>query len=85
MNENDFQNIGTKKNKKIYAFNIILIIAIFIAIFTYIISVEGLDNIKNLLQHANYWWVLLGLFCLVCMWIAEAITIHFPLKKLYPN
>lgn len=85
MDENDFQDLNSKKNKKIYIINIALIIAIFIALFIYLITVEGLENIKTLLNSANYLWVLAGFVCLLGMWLAEAISIHLPLKKLYPS
>lgn len=85
MDESKLNNVNSKKNKKIYIINISLIIAIFIAVFSYMINVEGIDNIKNLLQRADYLWVIGGLLCLIGMWVTEAITIHFPIKKLYPN
>ena len=85
MKETEIQNANIKSNKKIYAFNVIIIILIFIILFGYMINVEGLSNIENLLKTANYKWVLLGFLCLIGMWISEAITIQSPLKKIYPD
>ena len=85
MNNDDINNANNKKNIKIYVINIFIILAILAAILIYIFNVEGIENIKALLQSANYAWILLGALCLVGMWLAEAITIHLPLKKLYPN
>lgn len=74
-----------KNDKKIYGINILIIVLIFIAIFTYMIKVDGKDNLIQLLHTADYKWVLMGIFCLIGMWIMESITLQIPLKKLYPN
>lgn len=85
MENDEFKDLNSKKNRKLYAFNILLIISIFLALFIYILNVEGIDNIKKLLETADYAWVAIGIICLVGMWLAEAITIQIPLKKIYPN
>lgn len=85
LEEEKIVNVTNNKNKKIYALNIVLIIAIFIGIFAYMLNVEGIDNITKLLQTADYKWVFVGMLCLIGMWIAEAISIHIPIKKLYPK
>lgn len=73
------------QNKKVYAINIVLIIAILIGIFTYLFKVEGLDNINKLLKTVDYRWVTLGFVCLISMWLAESITLQMPLKNIYKN
>lgn len=85
MEEKDFEEDQIKKNKKSYIINILLIAVILIGVITYLISVEGMENIKRLLETADYKWVLIGVLCLVAMWVAEAITIHLPMKKVYPK
>ena len=72
-------------NKKLTIFNIVLIPIIFIGLFLYMVFVDGIDNIINLLRNVNYWWVLAGLGCLIIQWICDAICLHIPIKRLYPN
>ena len=72
-------------NKRINIINFILIVVIFIGLFIYMIVVDGIENIIILLKSVNYWWVLAGLFCLIIQWICDAICLHIPLKKLYPE
>ncbi len=49
------------------------------------INVDGIDNIINLLQQVDYKWVIMGLVCLMVHWICEALNLHIPIKKMYPN
>ena len=72
-------------NKKVVIFNFILIAVIFIGLFIYMINVDGLDNIIQLLQQVDYKWVTAGIICLVIYWICESLTLHFPIKKMYKN
>ncbi len=72
-------------NKKVVVFNFILIIVIFIGLFIYMISVDGIDNIIQLLTEVDYKWVFAGIVCVLIHWICEAINLHMPLKKMYPN
>ena len=72
-------------NKKMTIFNFLLIIVIFVGLFIYMISVDGIDNIINVLKSVDYKWVLLGVGCLLIYWLCEAITLHLPLKKMYKN
>ncbi|MCI8760444.1 MAG: flippase-like domain-containing protein [Clostridia bacterium] len=72
-------------NKKVIIFNFLLILAIFIGLFIYMINVDGIDNIKELLHQVDYKWVLAGLVCLLIHWFCEASNLHTPLKKMYPN
>ena len=83
--QEELENQEIKENKKVYAINIALIIAIFLGIFVYLFKVEGVENIQKILQTVNYGWVLVGLMCLFGMWIAESITLQIPLKKIYPK
>ena len=57
----------TKKpgNKKVTIINIILIIAIFIGLTIYMINVDGIENILNLLKSVDYKWVILGIGILI--------------------
>lgn len=74
-----------KQNKKKMAFNFVLIAIIFIALIIYMISVDGIDNIVNVLTHVNYSWVIAGFVCLLIQWFSEAYALHLPIKKMYPN
>lgn len=91
MNDNnEIENINTeeqiqKPNKKMTIFNFILIAVIFVGLFVYMLAVDGLDNIISLLHSVDYRWVFAGVLCLILYWIFEAITLHIPLKKVFPN
>ena len=77
----------TKKpgNKKVTIINIILIIAIFIGLTIYMINVDGIENILNLLKSVDYKWVILGIGILILFWFCETLTLHIPLKIMYKN
>ena len=47
-------------NKKKIIFNFILILTIFLGLLIYMIQVDGIDNIINLLYQVDYRWVLAG-------------------------
>ena len=72
-------------NKKVVIFNFILILVIFVGLTIYMISVDGIDNIWEVLQKVNYKWVAVGIVCLGIHWICEASNLHIPLKKMYPD
>lgn len=72
-------------NKKVIIFNFLLILIIFVGLFLYMIKVDGIENIKELLHQVDYRWVLAGLVCLGIHWICEASNLHIPIKKMYPN
>ena len=72
-------------NKKVIFFNFILILVIFVGLMIYMIKVDGIDNIKELLHQVDYKWVLAGLVCLGIHWICEAVNLHIPIKKMYPK
>lgn len=66
-------------------FNFLFIIAVFIGLIVYMINVDGLDNILNVLRNAHYGWIIVGLLCLLTEWLLEAIVMHIPLKKMHPS
>ena len=72
-------------NKKVIVFNFFLILAIFIGLFIYMVKVDGIDNIIQLLHQVNYKWVFAGIICLIIHWFCEASNLHTPIKKMYPN
>ncbi len=72
-------------DKKMTIINFIFIAVVFIGLFLYMVYVDGIDNIIQLLQNVNYFWVLGGIACVVIQWICEAIVLHLPIKKMYPN
>lgn len=49
------------KSKKIYI-NVAIILIIFVALIIYMIKVDGIDNILNLLKNSDYRWVMVGFF-----------------------
>lgn len=72
-------------NKKVIIFDIIFIITIFVGIFIYMMNTDGAENIGELLRTADYRWVAVGTVCLLIMWLAEAVSLHIPVKRLYPT
>ncbi|MDD3304059.1 MAG: lysylphosphatidylglycerol synthase transmembrane domain-containing protein [Clostridia bacterium] len=70
-------------NKKSLMINIIIILLIFIGMFIYMISVDGIDNILNLLKTSDYRWVGVGLVCIIIYWMTEALCLHIPFKKMF--
>ncbi len=72
-------------NKKVIIFDIVFIIAIFVGIFIYMMNTDGAENIGELIRTADYRWVLAGIVCLIVMWLAEAVSLHIPVKRLYPT
>lgn len=73
------------ENKKMTILNFILIFVIFIGLLIYMITVDGIENIIKVLNSVDYRWVLAGIGCLLIHWICETITLHIPIKKMYPN
>ena len=72
-------------NKKVNIINFIIIGVIFIGLLFYMLIVDGIDNIINLLKSVEYKWVFAGFLCLIAHWICEAIVLHIPIKKIYKN
>ncbi len=70
-------------NKKITIINFIIIAVICVGLFIYMIKVDGIDNIKNVLQQVDYRWVAGGVVCLIIHWFCEALNLHLPLKRMY--
>lgn len=72
-------------SKKITYMNFALIVIIFIGLLIYMLKVDGLDNLIQVLTQVDYRWVLAGIGCLLILWLCDSICLHIPLKKLYPN
>lgn len=72
-------------NKKVMFFDFMLIIIIFAGLFIYMVKVDGIDNMVQILHQVDYKWVVAGLVCLIIHWLCEAINLHIPLKKMYSN
>ncbi len=79
------KQVKKSKDKRFTFFNVVLIVAIFIGLFIYMIMVDGIHNILLVLQSVNYAWVVAGLVCMLLSWVSEAICLHIPIKKLYPT
>lgn len=93
MIETDFEKSENSKdevdkkpiNKKMTILNFVLIIIIFLALLIYMIKVDGINNIIEILNKVDYKWVFGGLGCLFIYWICESLTLHIPLKRMYPT
>ncbi len=72
-------------DKKITIINFIIVAIIFIGLFIYMLTVDGVENIIALLKSVDIKWVLGGVVCILFFWFCEGLTLHLPLKKLYPN
>ncbi len=70
-------------NKKLVIVNFLLILVIFVGLFFYMIKVDGIDNMIEMLHQVDYKWVIAGLGCLAIHWLCEAMNLHLPLKKMY--
>ena len=77
--------IEKPKTKKMNIFNTFLILAIFIGMGIYIVQVDGLDNIIELLKSVDYRWVFAGIGILFLWFICDALTLHLPLKTIYKD
>lgn len=84
-NETENENEIKKTDKKLTIFNFILIVVIFIGLTVYMFCIDGIENIIYVLKNVNYVWVLAGLGCLFLLWLCDSLTLHIPLKKLYPK
>lgn len=72
-------------NKKMTILNFFFIMVIFVGLFIYMINVDGIENMIEVLNHVDYKWVLLGVVCLFIHWTCEASNLHTALKKMYPD
>lgn len=97
MENNDLKNSESKninteivenpnikpKNKRMNIISVLLILAIFVGLTIYMINVDGIDNIIQLLKSVDYRWVLAGVGILILWFICDAMTLHLPLKTMY--
>ncbi len=82
--EKEIQTFEKKlTNKKSAILNLSLIFIIFLGLFIYMIKVDGIENIINVLNSVDYRWVLAGLVCLLIHWTCESLNLHIPIKKIY--
>ena len=61
------------------------IVSVLVGLIIYMLNADGIETIKNIIQTADYRWILVGLFCVAIEWIFEAESLHIPLKKMYPK
>lgn len=85
LEEPEEEQLKKPVNKKMAIFNFLLIIVIFVGLFVYMVNVDGLDNILELLNNVEYKWVLAGLVCLFVYWMCDIFTLHIPIKRIYKD
>lgn len=85
LDKNLKKKLKKSNDKRLTIFNILLIVAIFIGLLIYMFNVDGVDNIILMLHSVDYFWVFIGLICMVLSWLFEAICLHIPTKNLYSN
>ena len=84
--ENEKELVEVKKtSKKVIVLSTLFILFIFIGTFAYMMNTDDVNNLGEILRTADYKWVLIGLICLIIMWLAETVNMHIPLKRLYPT
>lgn len=81
--END--EVVSKSGKKSRIISIIFVIALFFGLWFYMVKVDGIDNMKKVIESAHIGWFAAGLICLIGQWICESLEIHIPIKKMYPD
>ncbi len=75
----------TRKIKPSKVLSILFIVLVLIGLIIYILNEDGIESINNILNEADYRWILAGLICVIIECLAEALVFHMPLKKIYPK
>lgn len=70
-----------KKNK--HFINISIIIILFIALLTYIITVDGWANVVMIVKKIEPMWFALGFVCMLLYWLLEAFILKVVAKKFF--
>ena len=77
---------GIKKSSlKTRVISVFFVLAVLIGFIIYTINVDGIENINHIMETADYKWFIIGLVILVIGWGFEALSLHVPLKKMYPK
>ncbi len=84
-NEKQEKTEMKKTSKKVIVISVLFIITIFVGTFAYMMNTDDVNNLGELLRTADYRWVLVGILCLITMWLAETVNMHIPLKRIYPT
>lgn len=72
-------------SKKVVILNVLIIVAIFVALIIYMVMVDGIDNIIQIIKTIDYRWFFAGIGVLLLHWACEAYTLHLPIKRMYPK
>ncbi|MCX8074576.1 MAG: flippase-like domain-containing protein [Clostridia bacterium] len=73
-----------RKRKK-YIINIGIIVGIFIALFIYMLIVDGWSNMVTVTKNVDFLWVFIGVACMFVYWFFDALVIDIICKKIYPK
>ena len=74
-----------KCGKKTKIFSAIFILAVMVGFIIYVFNTDGVEKIYQILENADYKWIVLGLICVFLEWTFEAFSMHIPLKKMYSS
>ncbi|MEG1704994.1 MAG: lysylphosphatidylglycerol synthase transmembrane domain-containing protein [Clostridia bacterium] len=72
-----------KINKNVI--NIIIVLLMFIALFGYMIIVDGLDNMLNIIKNIDPMWAIIGVLLIILYWLIESLVLNIITKKVYKN
>ena len=71
-----------KKDKK-NIINIIFIALLSIGVIVYMLKVDGINNIVEVIKNVNVYWMLAGLGCMILYWLIEALNLYIISKTMY--
>lgn len=73
----------TKKGNLKNIINISFILIMTIGIFVYMLKVDGIENIINVIKNVNIYWMLAGIFCMIIYWLIESLNLYLISKTMY--
>lgn len=75
----------TKKSNLKNIINISFIFVLTIGIAIYMLKVDGIDNIVNVIKNVNIYWMFAGIACMVMYWLIESLNLYIISKTMYKD
>lgn len=63
--------------------NILFVILVFVGLVVYLLAVDGIENVVQILRSVDYWWLTAGVVFTVLYWLLEGICFYVITKKMY--